>query len=119
LTVGVAWLPLDPAFEHAFALLEGRATLEGQAMEPGVIYPAPAGRDGLRLRAEAGARLLLLGGEPFPEPILMWWNFVARTPEELTAARSAWDQGAFDPVAGALPRIPAPPLDPGMLRLRR
>ncbi len=28
-------------------------------------------------------RLLLLGGPPFGEPIVMWWNFVGRTHEEI------------------------------------
>ena len=116
---GEAELPLEPAFEHAVTLLAGRAACEGNALEPGVIYPLAPGRGSLRIRAERGARLLLLGGAPFTEPILMWWNFVARTPEEMVEARTAWESGAFSPVAGVLPRLPAPPLDTKLLRLRR
>jgi redox-sensitive bicupin YhaK (pirin superfamily) len=117
---GVSRIPLDPAFEHAVALVEGRAAVGEMPVEIGVIYTLPPGETSLELRMEQGARVMLLGGAPFPEPILMWWNFVARTPEEMLAARSDWEAGSrFGAVADALPRIPAPPLDPSMLRLRR
>ena len=36
--------------------------------------------------------MLLIGGLPFPEKVLMWWNFVARTPEEIAGAREDWEQ---------------------------
>ena len=53
---------------------------------------------------------MLLGGEPFGERILMWWNFVARTVDEFDAARDGWQQAdsRFGLVASQLPRIPAP-----------
>ena len=34
---------------------------------------------------------MLIGGAPFGESILMWWNFVARAPEEIAEARSDWE----------------------------
>ena len=117
---GAAGIPLDPAFEHALALVEGRAAADGTPLEIGVLYPIATGAEALDLSVEQGARLMLLGGAPFPEPILMWWNFVARTPEEMLEARADWEAGhRFGPVASPLPRIPAPALDPKMLRLRR
>ena len=112
-------LPLDPAFEHAVALLGGRAAIGDMALEPGITYLLPPGSESLSLALEKGARVLLLGGEPFPEPILMWWNFVSRTPEEMAAARADWEAGRFGRVEGGLPAIAAPPLDPANLRLRR
>jgi redox-sensitive bicupin YhaK (pirin superfamily) len=70
------------------------------------------GRDELVLHTDTTARLLLLGGEPFAEPLLMWWNFVARTRVEVDTATRAWN--ALDPrfgqVASPLARIPAPPV---------
>lgn len=120
LSDGPARIPLDPAFEHALALVDGRAASGGVPLEVGVLYPLPAGREVLDLQVEAGAVLMLLGGEPFPEPIVMWWNFVARSGDEIAAARADWEAGrGFGPVASPLPRIPAPALDPAMLRLRR
>jgi hypothetical protein len=35
----------------------------------------------------------VLGGAPFGETILMWWNFVARTTDEIVAARADWESG--------------------------
>ena len=60
---------------------------------------------------EAGSRVLLLGGEPFESPILLWWNFVGRTQEELRIAREQWadHDPRFGEVAGYEgPRLEAP-----------
>ncbi len=38
-----------------------------------------------------GAVLMLLGGEPFEEEIVMWWNFVGRSHDEIVAQREAWN----------------------------
>jgi hypothetical protein len=55
---------------------------------------------------------MLLGGEPLGEPLLMWWNFVARTPEEIVAATTAWGNGEFGSVGGYDgDPLPAPALD--------
>jgi quercetin 2,3-dioxygenase len=75
------------------------------------------GRRDLRLRSEPGARVLLLGGEPFAEQIVMWWNFVARTAEEITDAREQWMSGdRFGVVTDSGTPLPAPPLPPGRLK---
>jgi quercetin 2,3-dioxygenase len=87
---GSAALPLEPAFEHALLLIEGSAALEGEALLPDRLYYLGAGRERLALGVRAGLRLMLIGGAPFGESILMWWNFVARTPEEIAQARSDW-----------------------------
>jgi hypothetical protein len=56
--------------------------------------------------------VLFIGGPPFPEAILMWWNFVARTPEEIAAARDDWQAGRRfgDVRAYDGPRLEAPDL---------
>jgi hypothetical protein len=56
--------------------------------------------------------VVLIGGKPFAEPILMWWNFVARSRAEIDRAHAHWQAGAerFGRVDSPLPRIPAPPL---------
>jgi hypothetical protein len=55
---------------------------------------------------------LLIGGPPFPETILMWWNFVARTPEEIAEARTDWEERRRfgDVKAYDGPRLSAPAL---------
>jgi redox-sensitive bicupin YhaK (pirin superfamily) len=105
-------LPLDPGFEHALVPLEGSAEAEGEPLVPDHLYYRPPGSDGVAVRAAgpSPARLLLIGGAPFDEPILMWWNFVARTTDEIVAARDDWEAGRrFGEVRayeGA--RLPAP-----------
>jgi redox-sensitive bicupin YhaK (pirin superfamily) len=77
------------------------------------------GRDGVSLSAPAGSRLFLLGGVPLGETLLMWWNLVARTPDEIAAAAADWRGGRFAPVADYNgPPLPAPPLDVGRLVAR-
>ena len=68
------------------------------------------GTSELVLDVDGLARVMLLGGEPFPEPITMWWNFVARTHDEIDAAYASWrdDDGRFGRVTSTLPTIPAP-----------
>ena len=64
------------------------------------------------MTAGPGAVLMLLGGVPLGEPLLMWWNFVARTPQEIAAAVADWQQGRFGEVGGyAGEPLAAPPLD--------
>lgn len=105
-------LPLDPAFEHGVVVLEGESELEGERLEERTLYYLGTRRTEVTVRAPRGGRLLLVGGPPFPEAILMWWNFVARTPEEIRDAREDWERGArFGEVrAYRGPRLPAPEL---------
>jgi redox-sensitive bicupin YhaK (pirin superfamily) len=111
LTGGVATVPLRADWEYAVLPLRGPVGIEGEVAGPGQLAYLGLGRDVLDLDPVDGeARLLLLGGEPF-EPVVMWWNFVARSREELAAAYASWqaDDGRFGRVGSALPRIPAPP----------
>jgi redox-sensitive bicupin YhaK (pirin superfamily) len=102
-----AELPLLPDFEYGLLLAQGQASSCGQALRPNTLYYLGAGRTELPLASSPGATLLLIGGLPFPESILMWWNFVARTPEEILAARQAWEQNE---VFGPVPRYQGPRL---------
>jgi redox-sensitive bicupin YhaK (pirin superfamily) len=87
-------VPLDHAFEHALVPLAGTAALDGRELLVDSLYYLGTGRTEVRLKATgADARLLLLGGAPFGETILMWWNFVARTTDEIVAAREDWEAG--------------------------
>ena len=107
-----AEIPLAPAFEHAVFVLEGTAQAEGRTFVTDSLYYLGTGRGELLISSSDGARLLLIGGVPFGETILMWWNFVARTHEEIVEAAEAWTRGErFGVVRGAqAPPMPAPPL---------
>ena len=109
---------LEPRFEHAVLCLRGRARVDGEAIEPGILLYAAPGRTQLELACDASAQLLLIGGTPFDEPLLMWWNFVGRSAEEIQRAAADWNAGRhFGEVPGTrLARIPAP--DASGLKLR-
>ena len=107
-----ARLPLRPGFEYAVLTLDGAATVDEQTVKPGPLLYLGEGRTSLRLRAGSDARLMLIGGEPFTERLVMWWNFVARDHDEVVQAREEWAHGSgFGRVHGYDgPAIPAPPM---------
>ena len=78
------------------------------------------GRDELNVHSGSGARMFLLGGEPFAEPLVMWWNFVARSHEEIVEAREDWAAGRrFGTVTGyAGQPLPAPAMPTTRLKAR-
>lgn len=105
-------LPLRAGFEHALLVVSGSADLDGTHLTHDVLFYLGTGREELCVRSSAGARMLLVGGAPFGETVLMWWNFVARTAEEISAAAEDWNaRRRFGPVHGyAGPHVPTPPL---------
>jgi redox-sensitive bicupin YhaK (pirin superfamily) len=115
-----ASLPLDAAFEHVVFVADGAAEVGGTRLQPGqLLYIAP-GRERAEVAAAGGSRLFLLGGVPLGEPLLMWWNFVARTPAEIAEAAAAWREDRFGTVGGYDgKRLPAPALDAVRLRAPR
>ncbi|KRE74178.1 pirin family protein [Arthrobacter sp. Soil762] len=98
---GLAVLPLNAHFEHAVLVLDGGLTLDGQEVPPGPLGYLGAGRSALEFQALPGTRFLLVGGEPFQEELLMWWNFVGRTHDEVEQARADWEAQAALPDAAA------------------
>ncbi len=116
-----AEFPIDPAFEHGVMALEGRALVGGESLEPGSLLYFGPGQDRLALEADGPARLLLVGGAPFGEEILLWWNFVARTYGEMEQATRDWQEtDRFGRVEGARgERLVAPDLEAFRLRAAR
>ena len=108
---GAAELPLVGAFEHALLVLDGEVQVDGTAVTPGVLAYLGRGREAVVLDVTGPARALLLGGEPFAEQIVMGWNFVGRSRDEVVRAGADWNAGheRFGTVASPLARIPAPP----------
>jgi redox-sensitive bicupin YhaK (pirin superfamily) len=106
---GTSTVPLDPTWEHAFVVSEGVVEVDGAAVVPGQLAYLGLDRHAVELRSADAGRALLVGGEPFEE-IVMWWNFVARTREEIVAARADWEGHGerFAHVRSHLARIPAP-----------
>ena len=109
-------LPLVLDFEYAALAMSGRVEVDGVSIEPGTMLYLGCGRRELTLRSDAGGAVMILGGEPFEEEIVMWWNFIGRTGEEVAAYREAWQavDRRFGTVHGYQgDRLDAPPL-PGV-----
>ncbi|PYI65293.1 pirin [Arthrobacter livingstonensis] len=84
-------LELDPAFEHGFLVDSGSVAVAGQPLRFGELGYVGPGRPGVTLVAgPEPVRLLLIGGTPLGESIVMWWNFVGRSHEEIVGFRDAW-----------------------------
>ncbi|MEZ5191592.1 MAG: pirin family protein [Nocardioides sp.] len=127
---------LDPAFEHG-VLVDGGTLLVGgeQLTEHRLGYLGP-GRSRLELQAVGDEPVrLLLPGAPFGEKIVMWWNFVGRSHDEIAAFRAVWQaqitrdgevvtdgrrvgDGRFGNTGDPLPPIPAPELPRVRLKAR-
>ncbi len=118
---GLATLPLQPDFEYAVLAVDADLTVDGQAVPRGALQYLGWGATHVQLAADPGARVLVLGGEPMTEDLLMWWNFVGRTHEEIVEARRDWEAGddRFGPVPGdPNPRLSAPALPTVALKAR-
>ncbi|WP_280669701.1 MULTISPECIES: pirin family protein [unclassified Kitasatospora] len=114
-----AALPLRPEFEYAVLAMTGSVDVDNVRVEPGSILYLGCGRRELPLRARTDSSILLLGGEPFAEEIVMWWNFIGRSSEEIVQARSDWMEGSrFGEVHGydgqrlSAPTLPSVPMKP-------
>ncbi|AYF97663.1 pirin family protein [Protaetiibacter intestinalis] len=122
-------LPADPGFEYGLVVDHEPARLNGTTVPAHHLGVVGTGTDALRIETFDGPlRVLVIGGTPLEEPIVMWWNFVGRSHDEIVAFRGAWQHeviadadpaGRFGRVAGYDgPPLPAPELPNVRLRPR-
>lgn len=122
-------LEVERAFEHGLLVDSGEVTLAGVAVEPTALAYTGVGERRLVVRnvGSTPARAVLLGGTPFGEEIVMWWNFIGRTHEEIVAYRQEWQKHGerFGAVEGYIShdptgpsRLPAPALPHTVLKPR-
>ena len=105
-------IPVRPDHEHAVVPIAHPVLVGATVVEPGWLGLIPAGAESVRLAVAEASRVLLIGGEPLGERIQMWWNFVARSRDEITEAWRDWsarNTDRFGPVPSRLGRIDAPP----------
>ena len=118
-------LPVEPAYEHGVLVDAGPVSMSGTRLRPAELGYLPPGQGTVELAnlTDDQARILLLGGTPFEEDIVMWWNFVGRSHEEIAAFRQAWEDegdqfGRVEGYEGTPRRLPAPPMPNARLKPR-
>jgi quercetin 2,3-dioxygenase len=118
-------LDIDATFEHGVLLDQGTVAVAGTSLDVADLAFHATGNEHLNIvnRGDGPARVVLLGGTPFPEQLVMWWNFVGRSHEDIATYRQLWEEhddrfGAVDGYRGAVPRLPAPALPNATLRPR-
>ncbi len=118
-------LAIDPSFEYGVLLDQGSLAVAGNVLDVAELAFQAAGRDTLPLRnlGDSPARAIVLGGRPFGEQLVMWWNFVGRSHDDIATYRRLWQEhdarfGAVEGYRGSVARLPAPPLPNATLRPR-
>ena len=118
-------IDVDPAFEHGLLCDQGEVVMHDVALAVGDLGYQGPGHSALALRndGDQSGRVLLLGGTPFTEQLVMWWNFVGRSHDEIADYRRLWEEaderfGAVRGYRGTPARLPAPVLPTTRLRPR-
>lgn len=85
-------LHLKPEFEYALVVCQGRIYVDGKAVNAQQTVALGSSRSSVHIEFSTDTRALLIGGEPFPQPVTMWWNFVSQKVERLAQAAKDWQQ---------------------------
>ncbi|MEJ5997016.1 pirin family protein [Corynebacterium sp. H130] len=123
-------IPVSETFEHGILVDAGDVSLNGSGVSPSELAYFAPGEAQIEIRNDSPtkSRVLLIGGAPFEEEFIMWWNFIGRTHEEIARFREEWESGdaRFGQVdgyigrtPGAATRLPAPKLPPIKLKPRK
>lgn len=117
-------LTVDSGFEHGLLVDHGDVRIADALLHPSELGFVHTGINTLTLtnESEGEARAVLLGGTPFEEEIVMWWNFIGRSHDDIVRAREDWQSSSdrFGTVEGyAGERLPAPALPNATIAPRR
>ena len=93
--------------ERAVYVVQGELAVDESVIVEGQLAVLAPGVK-VRLRANGEARAMLLGGNRFPTPRYIWWNFVASSQERIERAKKRWASREFPPVPGETEFIPLP-----------
>ncbi len=88
-------LSLNSKYEYGLFVLTGEMTIEGESFAANELaYIGIQHTESLTIALSDNAQILFLGGEPLNEKILMWWNFIGRSKEEIQQAITDWNAGS-------------------------
>ena len=95
-------------------MVQGDVTVESTRVGVDQLLYLGSQRRSIGLSSDRGGRVILLGGEPFTEEIVMWWNFVGRGHDEIVAFRDAWErrEARFPPVVDRTEKVMEAPAMP-------
>ncbi len=82
-------VPADEAEERAVYTADGEVRVAGQSLSQGEMAILTPGAD-IEVKAKAGARLMLAGGQKLDAPRNMDWNFVSSSNARLEQAKADW-----------------------------
>jgi redox-sensitive bicupin YhaK (pirin superfamily) len=99
-------LPPDHG-ERAVYVVQGELNAGDGPVSVGQLALLDPGSSAL-LHATQDTRAMLLGGERFPTPRHIWWNFVASSEERIERAKERWERKQFPAVPGETEFIPLP-----------
>jgi redox-sensitive bicupin YhaK (pirin superfamily) len=98
-------VPTDTSDQaRAVYVVSGELAAEGGAYGTAKMLVLAPGRP-LLVESERGARFVLVGGAPFPEPRHLWWNFASSSETRLAEARHDWVARRGEP-EGPFPLVP-------------
>jgi redox-sensitive bicupin YhaK (pirin superfamily) len=98
-------IPVEHA-ERAVYVVQGSLGIGGMTLAAGRM--AVLDSVDISVQALADTRLMLLGGERFPTPRYLYWNFVASSQERIEHAKGQWQRGEFPAVPDETEFIPLP-----------
>lgn len=120
---------VDEHFEHGVLIDAGALSINGERGEKDDLVFIPEGTTQITFTVgDADARMIFLGGTPFEEELVMWWNFIGRSHDEIVQMRQHWQSdvidkhnavGIFGTVSFEGPAIPAPDMPHVTLRPRK
>jgi quercetin 2,3-dioxygenase len=92
-----ASLPVDRDHELAVYVCQGEVEIGDTAIKRFDLAKLSPGGE-VAISAKENASVILLGGEPLPEPTVIYWNFITDTVGEAKQAMLDWEAGKFPPV---------------------
>ena len=94
--------------ERAVYVVHGELAVGDTLVTAGQLAVLTPGSE-VGLRANGETRAMLLGGDRFPTPRFIWWNFVASSRDRIEQAKQRWAKREFAAVPGETEFIPLPP----------
>ncbi|MFP5438721.1 MAG: pirin family protein [Bacteroidia bacterium] len=93
--------------ESGLYILEGAVHAEGHTFGPKQLMVA---KDSTlcEFEMDENTTVYIFGGEPFPEPRHIYWNFVASDPQRIEEAKERWVNKQFPDIAGEYGHVPLP-----------